>query len=212
MENPNEMLSRVQMMAAGDDTWDLSDNDKAALKWLLADRESAAKEAVRLGAESHELSQSLAKTRASKEIVSKDAIKFAVLHWEDRKVLEEIQRLALTYPGGPDENADASNERPEDAGAHVAGLILKAARQGLVVESVLEPEKVEMPQPHPDLERVRRIWLEWREKGIANAIAKGPEYMAQIGKVVEPDYPTERLRDDAFGRLEVPPTPGESTR
>lgn len=56
---------------------------------------------------------------------------------------------------------------------------------------------------------VRKIWLEWRENGIANAIARGPEYMARIGKIVEPDYPADRLRDDAFEwAAPASPTPG----
>lgn len=35
MESENEMLSRVRLMAAGDHTWDLSDNDCTALKYVL---------------------------------------------------------------------------------------------------------------------------------------------------------------------------------
>jgi hypothetical protein len=50
-----------------------------------------------------------------------------------------------------------------------------------------------------DLEAVRKLWLEWRENGMANAITKAGEYMYRIGKVVEPDYPTDRLRAKGQG-------------
>jgi hypothetical protein len=35
METGTERLSRLQGMADGDDTWDLSDNDTAAIQWIL---------------------------------------------------------------------------------------------------------------------------------------------------------------------------------
>jgi hypothetical protein len=44
------------------------------------------------------------------------------------------------------------------------------------------------------VEEVRKIWLEWRENGMANAVTRAGEFMHRIGKVVEPDYPTDRLR------------------
>lgn len=37
-ESHQEQVSRVEMMAEGHDTWDLSDNDTAALKTVLGDR------------------------------------------------------------------------------------------------------------------------------------------------------------------------------
>jgi hypothetical protein len=37
-ETFQEQLARVEMMAEGHDTWDLSDNDTAALKAVLAER------------------------------------------------------------------------------------------------------------------------------------------------------------------------------
>lgn len=44
------------------------------------------------------------------------------------------------------------------------------------------------------LEAVHQIWLAWRENGMANAITKAGEYLHKIGKVVDPSYPTDRLR------------------
>jgi hypothetical protein len=35
IESDQEMRDRLEMMAAGDPTWDLSDNDKAAIAWVL---------------------------------------------------------------------------------------------------------------------------------------------------------------------------------
>lgn len=40
MENQEEMLSRVRLMSLGDQTWDLSDNDCAALSFVLAERDT----------------------------------------------------------------------------------------------------------------------------------------------------------------------------
>jgi uncharacterized protein (DUF3084 family) len=39
MESNSDMLSRVCMMADGNDTWDLSDNDTRALRHVLAERD-----------------------------------------------------------------------------------------------------------------------------------------------------------------------------
>lgn len=49
------------------------------------------------------------------------------------------------------------------------------------------------------LEAIHGIWLAWRECGAANAIAKASEYMAKVGKVVDPTYPTDRLRKSEEG-------------
>ncbi len=38
METPEEMLSRVELMASGSQTWDLSKNDIEALKYVLKSR------------------------------------------------------------------------------------------------------------------------------------------------------------------------------
>jgi hypothetical protein len=40
-ETKQEMYERVRGMSRGDDTWDLSDNDMAALAQVLSDAESA---------------------------------------------------------------------------------------------------------------------------------------------------------------------------
>lgn len=50
------------------------------------------------------------------------------------------------------------------------------------------------------LESIHRLWLDWRENGMANAITKAGEYMHKIGKVVDPSYPADRLRP----RIEAP--------
>ena len=39
-ESHDEQLSRVRMMAEGNDTWDLSENDCAALKMVLRERDA----------------------------------------------------------------------------------------------------------------------------------------------------------------------------
>lgn len=38
MANSNDMVSRVESMASGSATWDLSDNDLKALKFVLEER------------------------------------------------------------------------------------------------------------------------------------------------------------------------------
>jgi hypothetical protein len=53
----------------------------------------------------------------------------------------------------------------------------------------------EVPGVYAPLEQVRKIWLDWREKGIANAIGGASACMAAIGRIVEPDYPINGLRE-----------------
>lgn len=47
-ESRDEQIARVQAMAEGQDTWDLSDNDLAALRTVLAERAAAERETERL--------------------------------------------------------------------------------------------------------------------------------------------------------------------
>lgn len=58
-----------------------------------------------------------------------------MLKFDEKKgymaVLREIEDLALQYPGGPDLEADALNTRPNDMGAHLAGLIIQTTESAL---------------------------------------------------------------------------------
>ena len=58
---------------------------------------------------------------------------------DPKEALRAIEALALSYPGGPDEHADPGNTCPEDAGAHVTGLILREARAAIGNTSVTAP-------------------------------------------------------------------------
>lgn len=40
-ESPNDMLARLRLMRDGNPTWDLSDNDRDALNWILDEHERA---------------------------------------------------------------------------------------------------------------------------------------------------------------------------
>lgn len=46
MESDTDKLSRLQGMASGDDTWDLSDHDTEAIAWILK-REQRLREALK---------------------------------------------------------------------------------------------------------------------------------------------------------------------
>jgi len=53
IESPKDKMARLELMAEGEPTWDLSDNDRAAIQYALdrikaLERELADKEAARL--------------------------------------------------------------------------------------------------------------------------------------------------------------------
>lgn len=52
----------------------------------------------------------------------------------------------------------------------------------------------QLSEARKDLEAIRKIWLEWRENGVAKSLNSAHLNMVAIGKIVEPDYPTDRLR------------------
>ena len=61
-ESFSEQVERVKSMARGDGTWDLSDNDQAALKTLLAKLEEQGKNNRALRKELEDLHSSFARS------------------------------------------------------------------------------------------------------------------------------------------------------
>lgn len=47
----------------------------------------------------------------------------------EREILMDVERLILDLPCGVDEDADEDETNPEDAIAHVGGLILRRLRE-----------------------------------------------------------------------------------
>jgi len=83
----------------------------------------------------------------------------------------------------------------------MAGALMQAASDHLAPPPTEAPAQG-APAEGVGLEAVRKIWLEWRENGMANAVTKAGEYLYRIGKVVEPDYPADRLRAAALPKVE----------